>query len=108
MYRFCRRPDFMQIFASKKVYMFFYGVIGIINVRQRFMISQYKESKSFFTNVGIKCKKVKISLHFSLQGMQYTYLSTMLSTLEKKFGIKSKETVMEEILFLSSYLAEIR
>lgn len=23
----------MQVFASKKVYMFFYGVIGIINVR---------------------------------------------------------------------------
>ena len=28
--------------------------------------------------------------------MQYTYLSTMLSTLEKKFGIKSKETVRKE------------
>ena len=26
------RPDFMQVFASKKVYMFFYGMIGIINV----------------------------------------------------------------------------
>jgi len=65
------RPDFMQVFASKKVYMFFYGVIGIIN------------------------------------GMQYTYLSTMLSTLEKKFGIKSKETAylmsgneIAQILFL--------
>ena len=32
-----------------------------------------------------------------LQGMQYTYLSTMLSTLEKKFGIKSKETVRRSL-----------
>jgi len=61
----------MQFFASKKVYMFFYGVIGII------------------------------------KGMQYTYLSAMLSTLERKFGIKSKETAylmsgneIAQILFL--------
>eukprot|EP00092_Neocalanus_flemingeri_P037475 GFUD01040807.1.p1 GENE.GFUD01040807.1~~GFUD01040807.1.p1 ORF type:complete len:723 (+),score=131.38 GFUD01040807.1:150-2318(+) len=65
------RPKFMQAFASKKVYMFFYGVIGII------------------------------------KGMQYTYLSAMLSTLERKFGIKSKETAylmsgneIAQILFL--------
>merc|ERR1719244_2275084 len=50
------RPKFLQFLASKKVYMFFYGMIGII------------------------------------KGMQYTYLSAMLSTIEKKFGIKSKET----------------
>jgi len=61
----------MQRFASKKVYMFFYALIGVVN------------------------------------GMQYTYLSTMLSTLEKKFGIKSKETAylmsgneIAQILFL--------
>jgi len=61
----------MQFFASKKVYMFFYGMIGII------------------------------------KGMQYTYLSAMLSTLERKFGIKSKETAylmsgneIAQILFL--------
>merc|ERR1711887_526017 len=65
------RPKFMQFFASKKVYMFFYGMIGII------------------------------------KGMQYTYLSAMLSTLERKFGIKSKETAylmsgneIAQILFL--------
>jgi len=65
------RPKFLQFFASKKVYMFFYGVIGII------------------------------------KGMQYTYLSAMLSTLERKFGIKSKETAylmsgneIAQILFL--------
>ena len=28
------RPKFMQILASKKVYMFFYGAIGIIKVSQ--------------------------------------------------------------------------
>ena len=28
------RPKFMQILASKKVYMFFYGAIGIIKVIQ--------------------------------------------------------------------------
>jgi len=59
------------IFASKKVYMFFYGVIGIV------------------------------------KGMQYTYLSAMLSTIERKFGIKSRETAilmsgneMAQVLFL--------
>ena len=26
------RPDFLQILASKKVYMFLYGIIGIIKV----------------------------------------------------------------------------
>ena len=36
----------MQVFASKKVYMFFYGVIGIINVRQ-FNISACKTSLNF-------------------------------------------------------------
>ena len=44
------RPDFMQVFASKKVYMFFYGVIGIINVRQ-FHISS-------LPNTGSNNKKV--------------------------------------------------
>ena len=32
-------------------------------------------------------------MHHLTQGMQYTYMSAMLSTLERKFGIKSKETV---------------
>ncbi len=47
---------FLQRLASKKVYMFFYGALGII------------------------------------QGMFFTYLSATLSTLERQFGIKSKET----------------
>ena len=41
------------------------------------------------------------------QGMQYTYLSAMLTTIEKTFGIKSKETAylmsgneIAQILFL--------
>lgn len=41
------------------------------------------------------------------KGMQYTYLSAMLTTIEKKFGIKSKETAylmsgneIAQILFL--------
>ncbi len=46
---------FLQRLASKKVYMFFYGALGII------------------------------------QGMFFTYLSATLSTLERQFGIKSKE-----------------
>ncbi len=49
------RPPFLQRFASKKVYMFFYGSLGII------------------------------------QGMFFTYLSATISTVERKFGIKSKE-----------------
>ena len=49
------RPSWLQPLASKKVYMFFYGALGII------------------------------------QGMFFTYLSATLSTLERKFGIKSKE-----------------
>ena len=49
------RPDFLQKLASKKVYMFLYGMLGII------------------------------------QGMFFTYLSATLSTLERQFGIKSKE-----------------
>ena len=51
------RPDFLQPLASKKVYMFFYGVCGIV------------------------------------QGIFFTYLSATLSTLEKKFGIKSKVSI---------------
>ena len=42
-----------------------------------------------------------------MQGMQYTYLSAILTTLERKFGIKSKETAylmsgdeIAQILFL--------
>ena len=49
------RPAFLQPLASKKVYMFIYGILGII------------------------------------QSMFFTYLSATLSTLERKFGIKSKE-----------------
>ncbi len=49
------RPAFLQPLASKKVYMFFYGALGIV------------------------------------QGMFFTYLSATLSTLERQFGIKSKE-----------------
>lgn len=49
------RPAWLQPLASKKVYMFFYGALGII------------------------------------QGMFFTYLSATLSTIERKFGIKSKE-----------------
>ena len=49
------RPQCLQRLASKKVYMFFYGSLGII------------------------------------QGMFFTYLSATLSTIERKFGIKSKE-----------------
>ncbi len=52
----CFRPAFLQPLASKKVYMFFYGVLGIV------------------------------------QSMFFTYLSATLSTIERKFGIKSKET----------------
>ena len=65
------RPDFLQPLASKKVYMFFYGALGII------------------------------------QGMFFTYLSATISTLEKKFGIKSKEAAylmsgneISQVLFL--------
>ncbi len=49
------RPGFLQPLASKKVYMFLYGCLGII------------------------------------QGMFFTYLSATLSTMERQFGIKSKE-----------------
>ncbi len=49
------RPSFLQRLASKKVYMFFYGALGVV------------------------------------QGMFFTYLSATLSTLERQFGIKSKE-----------------
>jgi cyanate permease len=65
------RPAFLQPLASKKVYMFFYGCLGII------------------------------------QGMFFTYLSATLSTIERKFGIKSKESAVlmsgneiSQILFL--------
>lgn len=65
------RPKFMQVLASKKVYMFFYGAIGII------------------------------------KGMQYTYLSSMLTTFEKIFGIKAQQTAylmsgneIAQVLFL--------
>lgn len=50
------RPSYLQIFASKKVYMLIYGILGII------------------------------------QSMFFSYLSSTLSTLEREFGIKSKET----------------
>ena len=33
------RPDFMQMFASKKVYMFFYGLIGIVNVSNLYFLT---------------------------------------------------------------------
>ena len=65
------RPAFLQPLASKKVYMFIYGALGII------------------------------------QGMFFTYLSATLSTLEKQFGIKSKEAAylmsgneISQILFM--------
>ena len=93
----------MQVFASKKVYMFFYGVIGIINV-SHFEIRKWLSSPIFKNIVALRLPQrhmgdSQIGLCQTkrtpdlLQGMQYTYLSTMLSTLEKKFGIKSKETV---------------
>ena len=99
----------MQVFASKKVYMFFYGVIGIINVRPfrnkkmtlitffqkyRCIGSASKAYGRFTSQIGPCQTKRTPDL---LQGMQYTYLSTMLSTLEKKFGIKSKETVRRSL-----------
>lgn len=49
------RPKFMQRFASRKMYIFVYSVLGVI------------------------------------QGMGFTYLSSVLSTIEKQFGIKSQE-----------------
>ena len=36
------RPKFMQVLASKKVYMFFYGAIGIIKVRFGSIIKHVK------------------------------------------------------------------
>ena len=64
-----------------------------------------RKFSKILNNVGRKCKiyqKILWSQHLTIsafccfQGMQYTYLSTMLSTLEKKFGIKSKETVSRQ------------
>jgi len=52
------RPRFLQPLASKKVYIFLYGALGII------------------------------------MSMQYSYLSATLATLEKLFGITSKETAL--------------
>lgn len=49
------RPKFMQRFASRKMYIFVYSLLGVI------------------------------------QGMGFTYLSSVLSTIEKQFGIKSQE-----------------
>ena len=49
------RPECLQRLASKKVYMFIYGSLGII------------------------------------QGMFFSYLSATLATIERQFGIKSKE-----------------
>jgi len=49
------RPNCLQRLTSKKVYMIFYGALGIV------------------------------------QGMFFTYLSATISTLERQFGIKSKE-----------------
>ena len=66
------RPKFLQVLASKKVYMFFYGAIGIIKV------------ETFFD--------IFLSLTSDVQGMQYSYMSSILTTIEKEFGIKSKET----------------
>merc|ERR1739838_312082 len=63
------RPHWLQVLASKKVYMFFYGCIGII------------------------------------KGMQNSYLSANLTTLEKRFGIKSKETA---VLMSGRYLTCVK
>ena len=66
------RPKFLQALASKKVYIFFYGAIGIIKVRNLHRSHRL--------------------LMLKLQGMQYSYMSSILTTIEKEFGIKSKET----------------
>ena len=66
------RPKFLQALASKKVYIFFYGAIGIIKVRN--------------------LPRSHRLLMLKLQGMQYSYMSSILTTIEKEFGIKSKET----------------
>jgi len=62
------RPGFLQPLASKKVYLFLYGVLGIV------------------------------------KSMQYSYLSASLQTIERKFGIKSKETAL---LMSGNELAQI-
>ena len=41
----------MQILASKKVYMFFYGAIGIIKVSQNFRYSQNYVDRMLFVLV---------------------------------------------------------
>ena len=45
------RPKFMQILASKKVYMFFYGAIGIIKVSQNFRYSRNYVDRMLFVLV---------------------------------------------------------
>ena len=49
------RPQWLQRFRSKKLYLFLYSVVGIV------------------------------------QGMMFSYLTVVLSTIEKRFGLKSKE-----------------